>query len=153
MGVRLAEPKAQNLEAVNNIRVATADNQHLPLSQFADIKVSKGASFIYRESNSRFVGIQFRVEGRDLASAVEDAQKKVAAAVHLPVGYTFDWGGEYQQYLAARAQMAVIRPLTPVLSVRILFVLYGRLKFPPILLSGVRGPLPGGGGRPRRQGS
>ncbi len=128
--VRLQEPYRQNMEAIKNILVATSDNQHLPLSQFADIKVSKGASFIYREGNSRFVGIQFSVEGRDLASAVADAEKKVAAAVQLPSGYTFDWGGEYQQYLAARSQMAVILPMTIVLIVLILFVLYGNLKFP-----------------------
>ena len=77
--VRLQEPYRQNMEAIKNILVATPDNQHLPLSQFADIKVSKGASFIYRESNSRFIGVQFSVEGRDLASAVADARKTVGA--------------------------------------------------------------------------
>jgi len=143
--VRLQEPYRQSMEAIKNILIATPDNQHLPLSQFADIKVSKGASFIYRESNSRFVGIQFSVEGRDLASAVEDAQRKVAAAVHLPVGYTFDWGGEYQQYLAARSQMAVILPLTVVLIVLILFVLYGNLKFPLIIMFSVLVTVPVGG--------
>ncbi len=66
------------------------------------IQVSKGASFIYRESNSRFIGVQFSVTGRDLASAVQDARERVAAAVPLPTGYTFDWGGEYKEYLAAR---------------------------------------------------
>ena len=70
------------MDAIKNLLIATPDGQHLPLSQFADIKVSKGASFIYREANSRFVGIQFSVEGRDLASAVQEAQQKVQAAVH-----------------------------------------------------------------------
>ena len=143
--VRLQEPYRQNMDAIKNILVATSDNQHLPLSQFADIKVSKGASFIYRESNSRFIGIQFSVEGRDLASAVEEAQRAVAAAVHLPVGYTYDWGGEDQQYLAARSQMALILPLTVVLIVLILFVLYGNLKFPLIIMFSVLVTVPVGG--------
>ena len=47
--VRLQEPYRQNMEAIKNILIATPDGQHLPLSQFADIRVSKGASFIYRE--------------------------------------------------------------------------------------------------------
>ena len=100
--VRLQEPFRQNLDAIENMLVATPDGQHVPLSQFADIKVSNGASFIYRENNSRFIGMQFSVEGRDLASAVQEAQRKVQAAVPLPLGYTFDWGGEYEEYLAAR---------------------------------------------------
>jgi Cu/Ag efflux pump CusA len=29
----------------------------------------------------------------------------VAAAVKLPIGYKFDWGGEYKEYLASQEQM------------------------------------------------
>ena len=143
--VRLQEPFRQNMDAIKNLLVATPDGQHLPLSQFADIKISKGASFIYRESNSRFVGIQFSVEGRDLASAVQEAQAKVQAAVPLPIGYTFDWGGEYKSYLAARSQMTVIIPLTVGLILLILFALYGNMKFPLIIIFSVLLTVPVGG--------
>jgi len=143
--VRLQEPFRENMDAIKNLLVATADGQHLPLSQFADIKISKGASFIYREANSRFIGIQFSVEGRDLASAVQDAQEKVRAAVPLPIGYTFDWGGEYREYLAAKSQMAIIIPMTIVLILLILFALYGNLKFPAIIMFSVIITVPVGG--------
>ena len=143
--VRLQEPYRQSMEAIRNILIATPDNQHLPLSQFADINVSKGASFIYRESNSRFIGVQFSVEGRDLASAVADARKAVDAAVPLPAGYTYDWGGEYKEYLAALDQMKLILPLTVVIILLILFVLYGNLKFPLIIMFSVLVTVPVGG--------
>jgi heavy metal efflux system protein len=143
--VRLQEPYRESIDAIKNILIATPDGQHLPLGQFADIKISKGASFIYRESNSRFVGIQFSVEGRDLASAVADARKKVDAAVPLPAGYTYDWGGEYKDYLAARSQMVVILPLTVMLILLILFALYGNLKFPLIIMFSVLVTEPVGG--------
>jgi cobalt-zinc-cadmium resistance protein CzcA len=143
--VRLQEPFRQNMEAIKNLLLTTPDGQHLPLSQFADIKISKGASFIYRESNSRFVGIQFSVEGRDLASAVQEAQKKVQSAVPLPIGYTFDWGGEYKSYLAARSQMTFIIPLTIGLILLILFALYGNMKFPLIIIFSVLLTVPVGG--------
>jgi cobalt-zinc-cadmium resistance protein CzcA len=133
------------MEAIKNILVATPDGQHLPLSQFANIQVSKGASFIYRESSSRFIGIQFSVEGRDLASAVTEARRKVDAAVPLPVGYTYDWGGEYKDYLAARSQMTLILPLTIGLILLILFALYGNLKFPAIIMFSVLVTEPVGG--------
>ncbi len=143
--VRLQEPFRSSMDAISNLLVATPDGQHLPLSQFAEIKVSQGASFIYREANSRFIGIQFSVEGRDLASAVQDAQRRVQAAVPLPIGYTFDWGGEYKNYLAARSQMRVIIPLTVVLIMLILFALYGNLKFPAIIMFSVVVTVPVGG--------
>jgi cobalt-zinc-cadmium resistance protein CzcA len=143
--VRLQEPFRQSMDAIRNLLIATPDGQHLPLSQFASIRVEQGASFIYREANSRFIGLQFSVEGRDLASAVQDARSKVAAAVPLPLGYTYDWGGEFKDYLAARAQMVIIIPLTIGLILLILFALYGNLKFPLIIVFSVLITVPVGG--------
>jgi len=143
--VRMDEKYRSDQQAIENLLVATPDGQNLPLSQFASVKVENGASFIYRESNSRYIGIQFSVEGRDLASAVGEARRKVAAAVKLPIGYQFDWGGEYKEYLAARTQMAVILPLTVLLILVILFALYGNLKFPAVIVISVLMTEPVGG--------
>ena len=143
--VRMDEKYRSDAQAIENLLVATPDGQHLPLNQFASVKVENGASFIYRESNARYIGIQFSVEGRDLASAVGEARRKAASAVKLPIGYHFDWGGEYKEYLAARTQMAVILPLTILLMLVILFALYGNLKFPVIIVLGVLMTFPVGG--------
>ena len=98
--VRLQEPFRRNMDAIKNLLVATPDGQHLPLSQFAEIKVSQGASFIYREANSRFIGIQFSVEGRDLASAVQEQKGRrsyfSADRLRLRLGWRI------QEYLVAR---------------------------------------------------
>jgi cobalt-zinc-cadmium resistance protein CzcA len=143
--VRMQEPFRQNADAIRNLLIATPDGQHLPLSQFADIRVESGASFIYREANSRYIGIQFSVEGRDLAGAVGEARRKVARAVSLPIGYRFDWGGEYKDYLSAMLQMRVILPLTVFLILMILFALYGNVKFPLVILISVIMTEPVGG--------
>ncbi len=143
--VRMQEPFRKNMDAIKNLLIATPDGQHLPLSQFADIKISNGASFIYRESNSRYIGIQFSVEGRDLASAIGEARRKVGEAVKLPIGYYFDWGGEYKEYLAAREQMKFIMPLTVLIILLILFALYGNIKFPLIIVFSVLVTQPVGG--------
>ncbi|HEV8416041.1 MAG TPA: CusA/CzcA family heavy metal efflux RND transporter [Bryobacteraceae bacterium] len=143
--VRMQEDYRKDMESIKNLLIATPDGQHLPLSQFADIQIQNSASFIYRESNSRFIGVQFSVRNRDLASAVEEARREVGRQMKLPTGYTFDWGGEYKDYTAARDQMKIIAPLTVVLILLILFVLYGNLKFPLIILFGVLVTQPVGG--------
>jgi len=38
------------------------------------IAQGSGASFIYRENNSRYIGVQYSIEGRDLQRAVEEGQ-------------------------------------------------------------------------------
>jgi cobalt-zinc-cadmium resistance protein CzcA len=143
--VRLDQKYRDDPVAIGNILVQTADGQHIPLKEFADISVTKGASFIYREDNSRFIGVQFSVEGRDLAGAVQDAMRQIAAKVPLPQGYRLGWGGEYSEYTASRSQMSVIVPLTLLLIFLLLFVLYKNLKFPFITVVGVLLSAPVGG--------
>ncbi|HWX88660.1 MAG TPA: efflux RND transporter permease subunit, partial [Rhizomicrobium sp.] len=108
-------------------------------------RVTNGASFIYRENNSRYIGVQFSIEGRDLASAVDDAIAQVGAKVALPQGYRLDWGGEYTEYTASRAQLSVILPLTLFLIFFLLFLLYSNFKFPFITVLGVLLSAPVGG--------
>ncbi|MBV9528642.1 CusA/CzcA family heavy metal efflux RND transporter [Sphingomonas sp.] len=143
--VRLEGQYRDDPVAIGNILVATPGGQHIPLKELADISVSSGASFIYRENNSRFIGVQFAVEGRDLASAVQDEMAQVSSRVQLPQGYRADWGGEYSEYTASRAQLTTIVPLTLLLIFLLLFLLYRNFKFPAIALAGVLMSAPVGG--------
>ena len=143
--VRLDRPYRDTPEEIGNIPVATPGGQQIPLKEFADIQVTNGASFIYRQSNSRYIGVQFSVEGRDLAGAVEDAIRQVGKNVDLPRGYRLDWGGEYTQYTASRAQLGVILPVTIALIFLLLFSLYLNFKFPLITVLGVLLSAPAGG--------
>ena len=143
--VRLNQQYRDNPEEIGNIPVATADGQQIPLREFADIQITNGASFIYRENNSRYIGVQFSVQGRDLAAAVEDGIKQVGAKVGLPQGYRLDWGGEYNDYTASSRQLNIILPLTLFLIFILLFVLYSNFKFPFITVLGVVLSAPIGG--------
>ena len=136
---------ARTPEEIGNILVAAPGGQQIPMRELADIKLANGAAFIYREDNSRFIGIQYSVEGRDLAGAVQEAQRKVAAKVKVPPGYRMRWGGEYEDYTASRGQLRIVLPLTLVLIFIILFALYSNFKFPWITVVGVvlSGPLGG----------
>jgi len=143
--VRLERQFRDNAEEIENIPVLTPAGQQIPLKELADIEVANGASFIYRENNSRYIGVQFSVEGRDLAGAVGDAIQQVNGKVGLPQGYRVDWGGEYTQYTASSRQLAVILPLTLFLIFLLLFVLYSNFKFPFITVLGVLLSAPVGG--------
>ena len=143
--VRLERQYRDNPEEIGNILVATPAGQQIPLKEFADIAVTSGASFIYRQDNSRYIGVQFSVDGRDLASAVGDAIQQVKGKVSLPRGYRLDWGGEYSEYTASRQQLNVILPLTLFLIFLLLFALYSNFKFPFITVLGVLLSAPVGG--------
>ncbi|HYA96152.1 MAG TPA: CusA/CzcA family heavy metal efflux RND transporter [Terriglobales bacterium] len=128
--VRMEPRYRESAQQISNLLVGTPSGQQIPLAQLANIRQGNGASFIYRENNSRYIGVQYSIEGRDLESAVSEAQKAVAKAVPLSAGYRLAWGGEYSEFLAAREQLNVIGPLTVMLIFLILFALYGNFKFP-----------------------
>jgi cobalt-zinc-cadmium resistance protein CzcA len=107
--------------------------------------VTNGASFIYRQDNSRYIGVQFSVEGRDLAGAVGDAMHQVNSKISIPQSYRLDWGGEYTEYTESREQLMVILPVTLFLIFLLLFALYSNFKFPFITVLGVVLSAPVGG--------
>jgi cobalt-zinc-cadmium resistance protein CzcA len=143
--VRLEPRFRETPERIGEILVAAPDGQQIPLRELATIGVNSGASFIYRENNSRYIGVQFAVEGRDLAGTVQEAQREVRTAVPLPPGYQVVWGGEYEEYTASRTQLAVVLPLTIALIFVLLFALYRNFSFPLITVAGVVLSAPVGG--------
>ncbi len=143
--VRLQPQYRATPEQIGNILLATPEGQQIPLREVANVSVANGAAFIYRQDNSRYIGVQYSVEGRDLASAVADARTAVERQVKLPIGYSTRWGGEFEEYTASRAQINVVLPITIVLIFAILFFLYHNFKFPLITVVGVILSAPLGG--------
>ena len=135
--VRMKPEYRSSTREIGNLLVPTPSGQHVPISELATIRQGNGASFIYRENNSRYIGVQFSIQDRDMARAVDEAQRVVSQNVSLPQGYTMQWGGEYGEYLEARSQLVIIGPLAALLIFMILFALYGNFKFPVTVLLGV----------------
>jgi cobalt-zinc-cadmium resistance protein CzcA len=131
--VRMQPQFRSSAQQIGDLLVGTPDGQQIPLRALANISQGNGASFIYRENNSRYIGVQYGVEDRDLESAVRAGQKAVEKAIQLPAGYTMQWGGEYSLFVEARRQLNIIGPLTVLLIFMILFALYGNFKFPVII--------------------
>jgi cobalt-zinc-cadmium resistance protein CzcA len=74
-----------------------------------------GASTIYREQGLRLIALKFSVRGRDLASAVAEAQEKTAFI--KSGGYRTEWSGEFQQMQEAvrRLEIAVLLAIAMIL--------------------------------------
>src|SRR5712691_7324643 len=134
--VRMEPQFRSNARDIGNLLVPAPAGQQIPLSELATIRQASGASFIYRENNSRYIGIQFSVEGREIEGVVMQGQQNVARNVHLPEGYRLEWGGEYSELLEARSQFIIIGPLAVLLIFLILFALYDNFKFPVTIAIG-----------------
>jgi cobalt-zinc-cadmium resistance protein CzcA len=136
--VRMKPEFRENAQQIGNLLVGTPSGQQIPLSELSYIHEAGGASFIYRENNSRYIGVQFSIEGRDLQTAVRNGQRSIRdIAKSLPSGYRLEWGGEYGELLQAQHQMEYIGPMAVLIIFMILFALYGNFKFPLVIALGV----------------
>jgi cobalt-zinc-cadmium resistance protein CzcA len=84
-----------------------------------------GASFIYREQQQRYIPLKFSVRGRDLGSAVLEAQRKVKEQVKLPGGYRLEWVGEFGNLQEALGRLAIAVPFSILLICILLFMNFG----------------------------
>jgi cobalt-zinc-cadmium resistance protein CzcA len=133
MMVRLSLPYRQNLDAIRHIPItanASSGNGliQVPLEDVADVHLVSGAAFIYREQQQRYVPIKFSVRGRDLGSAVLEAQHAVDSQVVLPGGYHLEWVGEFGNLQDAIARLSIAVPLSIALIVLLLYLNFGSLR-------------------------
>ncbi len=132
MMVRLATPYRDNLEAIRRIPItATSGNGapiQVPLEDVAEVRLVSGAAFIYREQQQRYVPIKFSVRGRDLGSAVLEAQRAVDAKGLLPGGYRLEWVGEFGNLQEAIGRLEVAVPFSIALIVLLLYLNFGSLR-------------------------
>ena len=127
--VRLAPHFRQSLDAIRAIPVAVPNaaggTSQIPLSTVADIRLESGYSFIYRENQSRYIPIGFAVRGRDLGSAILEAQARIDKQVVLPPGARLEWVGEFGELQAAMARLEVVVPISFLVIGLLLFLNFG----------------------------
>ena len=131
--VRLGPQYRQSLDAIRRITVGApspggAGVIQVPLTDVANITYESGASFVYREQQSRYIPIKFSVRGRDLGGAVLEAQAKVAREVRMPGGYRLEWVGELGQLQSALGRLAVMVPISFILIGLLLFLNFSLLS-------------------------
>jgi cobalt-zinc-cadmium resistance protein CzcA len=130
---RLDAAQRDNIEAIRDITVGAPSSTgsglvQVPLSEVAKVRLTSGASFIYREHQERYVPIKFSVRGRDLGSAVDEARSRIAHHVTLPPGYSIEWAGELGNLANAVARLEVVVPISLLLILVLLYANFGSVR-------------------------
>ncbi len=135
--VRYAEEFRRNEEEIGKILVPAKDGAMIPIQELADIKTITGPLIIYRDNHTRFCAVKFSVRGRDMGSAVKEAQQKVSQQVSLPEGYTLKWTGDFENQQRASKRLAQVVPVSIAIIFIILFVLFGNSRDAGLVLLNV----------------
>lgn len=126
--LRFQKESRNTAEKVENILIPTLDGKQVPLKEIATIDYHTGPAFIYREGNSRYIGVGFSIEGRDLGSTITEAKAKVAQEVKLPTSNKMEWAGEFESKERATKQLMLVVPISLILILMLLYFNFGNIK-------------------------
>jgi len=126
--LRFDESYRDTPDKIGNILISTSNGQNVPLQEIATIGYQTGPAFIYREGNSRYIGVGFSIVGRDLGSTIADAKKVVNQEVKLPKENYLTWAGEFESKERAAKQLTLVVPISLILILLLLYANFGNVK-------------------------
>ena len=135
--VRYKPEFRKNEEEIGKILVPAMNGTMIPIKELAEIKTITGPLLIFRDNHTRFCAVKFSVRGRDMGTAVAEAQKKVNNSVHLPEGYTLKWTGDFENQQRATHRLAQVVPVSIAIIFIILFVLFSNSRDAGLVLLNV----------------
>jgi len=142
--IRFLPEYRKSAKEIGDLMVPTLSGNQIPVKEIATITKITGPILIFRDNNERFVALKFSVRGRDMGSAISEAQSKVNQAISLPKGYTISWQGDFENQERATAQLKIVVPISLILIFLILFILFGDIMDSGLILMNVPFAIIGG---------
>ena len=145
IAVRFPESVRGSPDQISSLTVTIPSGARIPLSQVAQIGTATGESSITREMNRRHLTVRLNLRGRDLSSFLSEARDKIDKEVKFdPVKYQLEWGGQFENQRRAQQRLAFIIPIVIALIFILLYVAFGTLRHPALILTVVPVALLGG---------
>ncbi|MFL5752656.1 MAG: CusA/CzcA family heavy metal efflux RND transporter [Bacteroidia bacterium] len=126
--VRLAGEQRKNVEDVQNLLIPTPKGTQIPLNQVAEVFIKKSVNQIQRDNARRRIIVGFNVGKRDVQSIVNDLQIKIDKEVKLPTGYYIDYGGAFENLIAAKKRLALAVPVALLIIFLLLYFAFHSVK-------------------------
>ena len=127
----------KDIQTIKDVTLRSNNGNLVTLGQICDISITHGASFIKRENLSRYMVLSMEVDGRDVASFVEEANKIIQDKIDMPTGYFIGWAGDFKNMQEATNKLTIIIPITIFLVVLLLYTAFNSLSKAMLILINV----------------
>jgi cobalt-zinc-cadmium resistance protein CzcA len=144
--LRLPEEYRRDPASLSPLLLSAPGGERVQLGQVARIVAARGAEVVSRENGQRRIVVQSNVRGRDLGGFAAEAQRRIAAALDLPAGYTLDWGGQFENQRRAMRRLRVVVPAALLIIFGLLFATFNSVPQALLILLNVPFALVGGVG-------
>jgi len=135
--VKFPQAWREDEDLVPQIPVEATGGRPVPLGELADIRIEESPPSIEHENTRRRTFVSANVRGRDVASFVAEAQRRIAAEVKLPAGYAIEWGGDFENLLSASRRLLLITPAVLGLIALLLYTSFKSLRLAALIFCAV----------------
>jgi cobalt-zinc-cadmium resistance protein CzcA len=142
--VRYSSEYRGSIEAVQNMTVTSSTGARIPMSSLANIVLKDGPTIVQRSDGKRLISVRTNIHERDQGGFAKEAMEKVGKAIHLPKGYTLEWGGQFSNLERAGKRLAIVVPLTILIIFLLLFKLYRNFRHAGVALAAIPLSMTGG---------
>ena len=132
--VRYPDSFRFDYNALRQFPVVTPDKKVVPLESLAKMEELRGVSELNRENLRLMISLTARLENRDLGSAIRDVQA-VMKSTPLPLGCTYEIGGQYASQQASFRDLAWVLTLGLAAVFSVLVIQFRSLRPALIILS------------------
>ncbi|WP_297203986.1 efflux RND transporter permease subunit [uncultured Pluralibacter sp.] len=112
VNVRYPRDLRDSVDKLRALPVLTAGGSQVALGELADVRISEGPPMLKSENARLSNWIYVDLRDRDLKSAVEEMQRRVAKEVALPQGVTLAWSGQFEYLERASQKLKLLLPVT-----------------------------------------
>ena len=137
------EPKALSKEVLE-YSVPVAPGTTLRLADALTVVEDETVASINREWGRRVLRVQANVRGRDLASFADEVRHRIAENVHVPTGYSIEFGGQLEHLERAQRRLMWVVPAVLLLVFILLLFSLRDLRDTLIVYAGIPCALVGG---------
>src|ERR1019366_7039784 len=130
--VKLPSPTDGDPYAIGMLPIP-AGAARVPLASLAQVHMDLGRTQINREQGGRFLALKTNIEGSDMGSFVEEAQRRTEKEVHLPEGYYLTWGGEFENQRRAMKRLSALVPISVLVIFALLYLTF-RAVLPAVVV-------------------
>ncbi len=144
VNLRYPRELRDNLESLNRVLITTPSGNQVPLKMVSELNFRRGPPSIKSENARPNAWVYIDINNSDIGGFVKKAKQLINEKVTIPAGYTLVWSGQFEYMQRAATRLKIVVPITLLLIFFLLYLTFGNITEPTIVMLTVPFGLIGG---------
>ncbi len=124
IAVRYARDFRDHPEDLSRVLIGTPSGEQIPVGMVARTYFSRGPTMIRDEDGALTGYVYLDLKSHDYGGFVNRANRILQQSLTLPVGYTWQWAGEYEFEMRAKERLLIILPIVFLVIFLLLYLVF-----------------------------